>query len=290
MKFKDILIELNIPYKAEGHHHCRPGWIQIDCPYCGRDSHRWHMGYSIENNYLNCWRCGHHPLVNTLINITRLTYPQIKKLLSGLEPTFIKREKLTGQLIIPKGVGKLRHAHQRYLERRGFDWRMLQQLWNIQGIGISSRLSWRIFIPIIYHSKTVSWTTRSISNNKNVTRYISASEQQESMPHHELLYGADFARHAIIIQEGLTDVWKVGPGAVCTFSTNYTQAQVNRMIKYPVRAVCFDNEIEAQKRAERLCDDLSVFPGDTYNVVLSRKDAAVSSMKEIRRLRKEILG
>jgi len=289
MKFKDILSQLGIPTAPAGHHHCRPGWIQIDCPYCGYNSNRWHLGYSIEGNYLNCWRCGGHSLASALMTITRRSYYEINKLLTGLEPSLIKKVKPTGELIIPKNVGGLRDTHIRYLNRRGFDYRTLERLWSIQGIGISGRLAWRIFIPIIYHSKIVSWTTRTISDKEYITRYISAGENEESMPHHELLYGEDYARHAIIIEEGITDVWMTGPGAVCTFGLGYSTKQLERMASYPTRAVCFDNEYEAQKRAERLSNDLSVFPGDTYNVVLDAKDAGESSMEEIQKLRKEIL-
>jgi len=289
MKFEDILKELNIPYKIEGHHHCTQNFIQIDCPYCGHDSQKWHMGYSIEDNYVNCWQCGHHNLITTLIEITGKRFYEIKKLLDGLDADYIKREKPTGKLIIPSGIKHLSSVHKKYLHSRGFNWRKVERIWQIKGIGIAPKLQWRIFIPIIYHSEIVSWTTRSISKRESVTRYISASEQEESMPHHELLYGEDFARGAVIVTEGVFDVWKIGIGAVCTFSTGYSQKQIERIVKYPTRAICFDSEPEAQRRAKRLADDLSVFPGDTYNIILDSKDPAEESRENIKQLRKEIL-
>jgi len=289
MKFKEILSQLNIPTAPEGHHHARPDWINLDCPYCGRDSQKWHLGYSIEGGFLNCWQCGGHNLINTLMEITHLPYYQIKKLVSDLEPSFIKREKPTGKLIMPSGIKHLSSIHKKYLHSRGFNWRKIQCIWQIKGIGIAPNLQWRIFIPIIYHSQIVSWTTRSISKKENITRYISASEEEESMPHHELLYGEDFARGAVIVTEGVFDVWRIGVGAVCTFSTGYSQEQLERIVKYPTRAICFDNEKEAQKRARKLVNDLSVFPGDTYNIILDNKDPAEESRKNIKQLRKEIL-
>ncbi len=289
MRFKDILKELNIPYITEGHHHCTSGFIQIDCPFCSRDSQKWRMGYSIESHFCNCWVCGSHNVISTLIEITGKQYHQIKRMIDGLDIPKIKRKRLKGKLILPKGIKKLRSAHIKYLRSRGFDWKGLEQLWGIQGIGVASKLQWRIFIPIIYHSQTVSWTTRSILGNRYTTRYISASEKEELIPHHKLLYGEDFARGAVIVTEGVFDVWRIGVGTVCTFSTGYSQEQLEHISKYPIRAICFDSEIEAQKRARRLVDNLSVFPGDTFNVVLDKKDAAEESKENIRRLRKEIL-
>lgn len=247
------------------------------------------MGYSIAGNYVNCWRCGGHPLINTVMVLTNLTYNEVKKLLDDLETEHFEKPKTLGKLIIPTGIKKIRSAHIQYLHSRGFDWKKIEHIWKIQGIGIASRLSWRIWIPIHHHGKTISWTTRSISHNPKITRYISASEDEEAIPHKKLLYGEDFARHAIIVNEGPINVWRIGPGAVATFGSGYSIEQLERMSKYSIRAICFDNEPEAQKRARKLVNDLSVFPGETYNVILDAKDAAEESRENIERLRKEIL-
>jgi len=290
MKFKDILNEYNILIAPMSHHHARHGWVNFDCPFCGKDSHKFHMGYSLSGNFVSCWRCGSHRLIDTLMELTGLSYRQAKKLLSTLEhhqPK--KKQKSIGKLVLPTGIEKLHSAHKRYLKNRGFNWKEIEYLWKIWGITVSSRLSWRIWVPIHYHGEIVSWTTRSISSNPKITRYISAGKNEELMPHKELLYGEDFARHAIIVVEGVFDAWRIGPGAVATFGSGYSTEQLERIAKYPTRAICFDNEVEAQSRARKLVNDLSVFPGDTYNVLLDTKDAAKESRKNIERLRKEIL-
>ena len=287
MKFQYILSEYNIPIAPEGHHHARPGWIQFDCVFCSKDSQKWRMGYSIDNNFVSCWVCGGHNLITTLMEITGKRYHQIKQMLDGLDIPKIKREKPKGKLIMPSGIKHLSSAHKKYLHSRGFNWREIQRTWQIKGMDITNKLQWRIFIPIIYHSQIVSWTTRSILESR--CRYISASEEEESMPHHELLYGEDFARDAIIVTEGVFDVWKIGVGAVCTFGSGYSQKQIERIIKYPIRAICFDSEPEAQKRAGKLLNDLSVFPGNTFSVILDAKDAAEETQENIKWLRKEIL-
>ena len=76
---------------------------------------------------------------------------------------------------------------------------------------------------------------------------------------------------------------------MATLGLGYTQAQVNRMVNYKTRVICFDNEKKAQKRASKLCNDLSVYPGETFNVKLSGKDAASSPIKEIKEVRRRCL-
>jgi hypothetical protein len=289
MKFTEILEQLDIDFKTEGNH-CRPGWINIDCPWCGRDTQKYHLGYSLEGHYLSCWRCGPHSAIDTVQEYTGLPFHKVKKLLSDITlPRLEKREKAKGKLKIPKGVKSMKRIHRQYLRSRGFNDYRLEELWQLQGIGMAAELSWRIFIPIIYHGKTVSWTTRSISMSKKIMRYMSASLKEESMPHKSLLYGADLARKTIIINEGPTDAWAIGPGAVATLGTSYSMAQVSKMLEFEKRIVCFDTEPAAQARARKLCADLSSFPGITENCVLDAEDAASATKRELKLLRRTYL-
>ena len=288
MKFEEILTEYHIPFKTEGNH-CRNGWINFDCPFCSKDQEHYRMGFNIEGKYVHCWLCGKHGLVHTLSEITDISYSKCKKLLDDIITKRIVKEKHKGKLILPSRIGELQTAHRNYLRGRGFNPTTLQKTWGIKGFGAVGKYSWRIFIPITFEGKIISWTTRSISNNKNITRYITAKEEHSAMPIKSILYGEEFVKHVIFINEGPTDAWNIGKGAVATLGTAYSQAQVNKMAQYPTRVICFDNEREAQKRAQKLCNDLSVFPGDTYNIILDAKDPGSASKKEINRLRREFL-
>lgn len=288
MTLVDLLKLRSIEFRAEGHHHCRPGWIQIDCPFCGLGTDGFHMGYNLHFNYVNCWRCGKHSVLETLVLLTGLSWVECKKLVGSLDSKPIpKSERPTGKLQIPKGIGPLLRAHKRYLRGRGFDTDELVRVWNLGGIGISSQLRWRVFVPIYLREKMVSWTTRSLVDSG--VRYLSAKPEQEAISHKSLLYGEQYCRHSIIVVEGPADVWTIGPGAVGTCGTGYSIKQVTRMAKYPVRAICFDNEPVAQQRARELCALLEGYPGETYNVTLDGNDANSSSQRDIRKLRKHFL-
>ncbi len=282
MKFKEILDEYGIACRTEGRD-CRAGWLQIKCPYCSRPEY---MGYNIAGAYTNCWKCGWMPLVDTLALLINQPRGFCRSLLGLLEKEKNVERKRPGKLILPPGRMPMEDspAHCNYLARRGYSWPDMERLWDIEAIRMCNGLNWRIFIPIYHQGEIVSWTSRSIGTPR--ARYISANVGQEAVPHKSILYGADYCRHAIIVCEGPLDVWCIGPGAVATCGTGYSQAQIRAMSRYSVRAICFDNEREAQQRARNLLADLSVFPGETMNIRLDAKDPGEASAEEIDEVRK----
>jgi hypothetical protein len=283
MKFTDIFDLYHVDYKTEGKH-TRPGWIQLDCPYCAGSPY---MGINIYGKYANCWRCGRKWIVEVIAKLTGETFKKSKELIGELVSEIPTETKPQGKLEIPLGIGELLPAHIHYLEEvRGFDAKEIERIWEIKGIGNHSSLAWRIWVPFIFQGRVVSWLTRSLMNSGD--RYRSASEKQEELPHKTLLYGEDYARHAIAVCEGPLDVWKIGPGAVATCGVGYSPAQLNKMVQFPSRVVCFDSEPEAQIRARRLCTSLSMFPGETVNVVLDSKDPGEAAEREILQVRKLI--
>lgn len=290
MNILEILQQRNVPIRQHGDHkNVRYGWVAVECPFCGRGSDAFHMGFHLTKRFSSCWQCGYHPAWKTLAELLGIRYVEARELL-GSDPGWEqddRRKIRRGELLLPPGLGELLPPHERYLKERGFDPDELVRLWDIQGIGIASKLAWRIFIPVLYHGSVVSWTTRSLVN-KGV-RYVSASQGEEAISAKSLLFGEDYARHAIIICEGPFDVFRIGPGAVATLGLSISHAQIEKMRQYPVRAVCFDNEYMAQKRAKKLCRLLEPFPGTTHNVVLKAKDPGSASREEIDELRKEFL-
>lgn len=288
MTFQEILREHGVPFVEEGDHHCRPGWLQIVCPYCGRGSGKYHLGYNLAKGYCSCWKCGSHRSWETLAELTGLPIGQVAKLLGSVDAVRTKTNEYRrrGKLVVPPFVGELQPIHERYLEViRGFDAAELVRLWHIKAIGISTRLSWRIFIPWEHHGEVVSWNTRAISDHVEL-RYHGASEDEEVLSRKTLLYGEDLVRHGMVAVEGELDAWAIGPGCVATGGTALTRAQIFRMSRFPVRAVCFDNEPAAQKRARALVDELSAFPGETFNIQLDAKDAASAFERERHLVRK----
>jgi len=289
MDITEILAESNIEYKEAGaHHHTRPGWVNIDCPMCGRGSGKFHLGINISHGYANCWKCGPISLFTILRELTSASYEEIKEVTRGYHGRVEKGKKKTGKLKIPDNLTPLSKQAIEYLVSRNFNPKTIERLWQVRSTGCIGRLQWRIWIPIYYQGQVVSWTTRAIGNDS--TRYVTAKPEEESMFHKHLLYGEDYVRHSIVVTEGPLDVWALGPGAVCTFGLNFSIEQVEKISKYAVRTICFDadNDPKTQQRASMLSKQLEPFPGVTNVVKLeSGKDLAECAgweLNDIRRL------
>lgn len=287
MQMSDILDTYNISYQTEGRY-CRDGWLQLDCPFCdGSDPNKPYLGYNIDKRYFNCWSCGYKKAIEILMELIHESYGKCASLFYNLSSAQLDGTKTVrphGTLVLPSFRGSLLHAHSEYLIRRLYTPNILATLWGLEGIGVANRLQWRLFIPIHYNGRVVSWTTRSLVDDTPM-RYISAGLDEELIPHRDLLYGEDFVRHGIIVHEGPADVWRTGPGSVATFGTGFTPAQVLKISKYPLRVICYDSQPAAQQQAKKLCEALMVFPGRTVNVTLIAKDAGEANETEIQQLR-----
>lgn len=293
MRMDDLLTQHGVPFlNEEGHHHARSGWLQMDCPFCSSNATRYRLGYNLAGRYFNCWVCGPHRVAETFAALTGRGLAESIGLTRKVEVNFhtaMDVSYLRSRVDCPKGVGPMLRAHRQYLIGRGFNASDLERLWRLEGIGIAAKLAWRIFIPIHYRGEVVSWTTRTIGERG--IRYKSARPDQEKMDHKDLLYGEDHVRgHKVIVCEGPSDVWRVGPGAVATFGVGFSPAQLRKIAQYPVRTVCFDPEPEAQNRARQLVERLSVFPGETYRVELTGgTDPGNASSLEVNELRERFL-
>lgn len=293
MDLVGLLQEANVPTLAQGHHHCRPGWVQLHCPLCSGGS-GWRLGLRVRGGYFSCWKCGKLNTWDVLAELLDVTPSKAGKILKELDlPDGVESIELDkrGKLVLPAGIEPMRAVHKRYLRNeRELDPDEMAEVWGLQGIGRASKLAWRLFIPIHLQGKVVSWTTRSLDPKARL-RYISAAPEEELLNHKHLLYGEDHCRHCIIVVEGPGDVWNIGKGAACTFGLVWSVQQIHQIAAYPVRVICFDNSPDAQRRAHRLADQLAPFPGTTYVVNLTTgSDPGSASRKEISKLRKRFLG
>lgn len=284
MNVVDILETRRIPYKRTGQaKDVRQGWVGIEtCPYCGHGNY--YLAIHLATGRCSCWACGSHRLGETIQRLTGASWADVKSWLAGLDLERLA-PRPRGKLELPKGLGPLLRCHRDYLRGRRFDPDALAEIWGLQGIGLAPKYAWRIFIPVIDRGRIVSWTTRSIGTG---VRYLSAPAEMEATPIKETLFGLDLVRHAIVVTEGPFDALRLGPGAVATMGVGYSETQKAIVSKFPVRAVCFDNEPGAQKRAVRLVQDLAIFPGQTFRVELDAKDPGEASEKEVRRLRRSV--
>ena len=62
---------------------------------------------------------------------------------------------------------------------------------------------------------------------RQTLRYKACPIEQEVIHHKHVTYGIDLVpRKTCVIVEGITDVWRLGPGAVALFGTEWTPEQL----------------------------------------------------------------
>lgn len=289
MNLADLLDHFRIPYRRAGQSpHVTGDWYGLVCPWCDFGKGNFGLGIKPGRRFASCWVCGSHSLAEVIQKYTDAPWKEILGKLDNLSYLPIAAPRPQGTLKLPKGVGPLQPVHRKYLRGRKYDPDHIEQFWHVGGIGLASRLAWRLFIPIELEGKTVSWTTRAVGDVPHSQRYRTAKPEEEAIPAKSLLYGGDHVRHAVIVTEGPTSAWRLGPGAVATLGVGYTLAQLELLSRFPIRAICFDHELKAQKRAQQLCNDLAVFDGETYIVNLDSADPGTASRKEVRVLRRTI--
>ncbi len=85
--------------------------------------------------------------------------------------------------------------------------------------------SGRLIIPIHSNGKPVGWQARYLGNppDKNVPKYLTMTGFKKT----QYLYNLDTARKYpyVIVCEGCTDVWRVGPNAVALFGKTLSPTQ-----------------------------------------------------------------
>src|SRR4051812_48671253 len=85
MKIVDLLEQLNIDYRLDGHEHCRAGWVQIDCPWCTPGSGYFRLGINLAYHTSNCWACGPRRTPDILGKCARLPFTTVYEMLKSLE-------------------------------------------------------------------------------------------------------------------------------------------------------------------------------------------------------------
>ena len=297
------LIELyrdhSIPYKTEGHKHCRPGWVQARCPFCTGNP-GWHLGYSLEDGYFRCWRCGWHPVTDTLAALLHVTKQEARRIAREYRRrgpstgTFRHRQPVKRvrrkSLRLPYGTSPLLPHHQRYLQKRGFDPDLLAKRWGLLSTGPVSKLdgvnyNHRILIPIHWEGRMVSFQTRD-TTGKATVKYKACPKSRELIHHRTILYGRwdrCLEERWVVVVEGVFDVWRVdeaGLPVVATFGINYNTQQLRLLAQLGRVIIMYDPDPQARAQAHKLRADLRL-SGVKSDIVVLEKDPGDTSTREI---------
>lgn len=299
MNFVQFCFDYRVQIASERDKHYRPDWVNIRCPFCvGHDG--FHLGFNRQSNFFTCWRCGHKSVSRVLSRLSGLSASQIMKEaekkygwkrdpISSLISD--RKEKPKKPFFMPTGSKKkLSRHHLKYLERRNFDVDELQDLWKIEGTGPVGAWKHRIVIPIYFQHRLISWTCRWVGSD-GPPKYIACPVDVEIYPHKHMLYGWDYVHSdSIVVVEGPTDVWRLGPGAVATFGIEWSLFQLELLSTFDCVFFAYDREPTAEKKARQALEYLSLMGVPvTKMILLDREDPGDLKESEADQIMAEVL-
>jgi len=290
---KALLDSLDVTYSEEGKN-VTPGWVNIRCLFCNDKSN--HLGINLQSSYFHCWRCGTKGhLIKLVMELGGLSFHQAVQIVHDFEDELGIPSVLYDANVIRRDAVELPshllealpQRHYEYLLQRGFDPFTLQELYQLRATNHLSELPHRLYIPIHQNKKLVTYTTRDVTGTAP-NKYKSCANDKGIIPIKECLYNIDTVRETILIVEGPTDVWRIGAGAVATFGTAFTTAQINRILLCGSSRVfvLYDAENDAQRQATKLATLLSGVHPYVEVLELDSGDPGDLSESEVRELRR----
>ena len=251
--FTDFCEDYTIPYKTSGHHHCRAGWVQLDCPFCGGGVSGYHLGVEINTGRVACWKCGGKSILKL---VEMLTHQPPKPLIRKYHITTQRGYSLevddSKQFKRPAPM-PLNSMGIKYLTSRGLLKSTIQKF-QIQQLP----RTFDLYLPIFENGKEVSYVTRSLAKNP-VVRYKACPESDSLVNNKWTLYGEWLCQDSpyVIVVEGPFDVLKLGRNAVATYGTAFTPKQICKLLKYKNVFIIGDNDKAGRHYTTLLMDELS---------------------------------
>jgi hypothetical protein len=262
-----------------------PGeYYAVCCPFCSDTRFRCYINhrYGTEDELgrpqtflATCFNAGCPlSLKNTAI------YQQLEEMLVGhklfeLRKAFVQEGKEVDVSKIRSSwpgevtrIDKLPSNHEShiYLAGRGFDPELIGRFYNVHWCTKSSRFICqdRLIIPIYHRKQMVGWQARAAFDCDWKQSYVPKYYTAPGTPRRQILYnfGNAVRYQTGIIVEGVTDVWRIGPQAVCTLGATMTlqqQSLFKRGFKHHNGVLLFDPDVKdkVKEKAELLVQDLA---------------------------------
>jgi DNA primase len=192
---------------------------------------------------------------------------------------------------LPKGCGPLKKMHMDYLRGRNYDPHQLVREWGLQGTGHLGDYKFRIIAPIYVDGRLVSYQGRDITGKSSLP-YMACRKADEVIHHQHTVYGLDqTVGDSVAIVEGVTDVWRLGPGAVSVFGIEFTPPQIDLISdRFKRITILFDEDPQAVEQTNLLVKKLKPLKIEVIHMVLDGvNDPAELSPEDAKRLMWEII-
>jgi len=296
IQFFDIenyLQEQGIQYSEAGDKNVAQGWIGISCYECGDSSN--HLGINLDSKLISCWKCGYKSsAISVVMYHSNCSYYEATKIVEETQSYEFTEErpqqrKSSGENIIPKSATKeIPDRHVAFLKNRRFSTEIIKR-YQLQSCGTLGSYKNRIIIPIIIDNEVVSFTSIDTTGRQKV-KYKHAPAEDSILPAKECVYGLDLVKDRMLLVEGITDAWRMGPGAVATLGMELSKIQINFIVQSPQKEIfiMFDGEEQAINRAHALAKTLSILGKHVEVIELSSGDPDDLTSKMVQHLRMEL--
>lgn len=293
MKFNSLefVQQYGIDYTTE-HHHCTGRFLNVHCPFCpGKQNY--HLGLHLAEGFCNCWRCGHHSIGAVIKQLVGCSWEEVYRIRDrysdvGRVIETIKKVSTSPFTLLPYGVAALQETHKNYLIQRQFNPVELAKKWELSGTGHLGEYKFRIIAPIYVQNRLVSYQGRDITNRSSL-KYMACRGEDEVIHHKHTLYGIDKIRgNRVVVVEGITDVWRLGDGAVATFGIKWTKQQMLLLAKYKDVLILYDLQEQAREQASKLADELAMVTNVTLLNLETVSDPAAMPQRDADKLMKSL--
>ena len=296
MNLKQFLEDNNIRFWESGKNVSK-NHINIRCRFCGDSSN--HFGINIYNLKCNCWKCGSHSfvdLIQILLNCKKKHAISIAK--SIRKKNYYKTKpqyKWDRKLKFPKeATKKFPCLHLNYLKSRGLNPEKIIKQYNLYSCYLEGNYKYRIIIPIIENYKTVSFTSRDVSDESDI-KYKTASPEESLIDPSQLLFNIDNASNSqdIAIMEGPFDVFRFGDGGVSLLGVKLTDGRLRRFKDLFIRKlyICLDNDKTGIEAARKIKYRLQPFPNIEKCIIVKlqqHNDIGEMTFDEVQQLKYQL--
>ena len=261
------------------------GWIGLQCVFCGDPSN--HLGVNLTSTIYSCFICGAKggptQLIMALENVGFTHALLIEQKYSSAILTQQDKFISSKHVELPFGLSKeLQPQHKTYLESRNFSAEIYEK-YKLQCCGPVGEYKFRIFIPFFRKNKLVTFTTRDITDKQG--KYKACPKEHSILTPHQTLYNIDSVKDVALVVEGVTDVWRIGDGAVALNGLQCSSAQLKLLSNFSRVYIMLDSL--AFQETDKLAENLSTFT-DVSVLYLGKGDPADLPESEVKKLRLKI--
>lgn len=229
----------------------------VNCPLCGDTRNRCSINHSFGTKIdginapplIHCFNENCEGLVEWFNNFLKEENVERVSLTAVVRKSIPTREEIAAQLshsglqyFNPDPVSSLPHDHPAvsYLTSRGFDIDCFAQYFRVgycDNSGVDAYMARKCIVAFItYGGKRIGWSARAIPGHTPMSIYAPEKPWPYREPKYRnssgfrksyFLYNFDQAKEyeTMVIAEGITDVWKIGPWGMALFGKTMSEQQ-----------------------------------------------------------------